>query len=864
MAHSAKLSALTDELVQSLLAFDPATNRQAYRHAKDVASRGLKGHQYARTNQFHVDAALQGLNEKFRIKGRDDLADALQSRIQKLQNTTSKFRPDFLSLLLLLADRPLENTNVDALGLLRPPSPPPPLTWSRIIEDDPYSDEEMWKDIDYGVNSSDDEQTASAQIRPKLSHPTSVDEDDVHDISSCLEVPNKGLIKEIISSQFWTRESNDKASQVELSELQMIRESLFMLQGYSTNMFPRNGQDHPYVDARHVLTHGMSPTIHHLLSNLVSIGTDVLRLRQWFLKSSSTPLLQSFEAAVRKRLLQYDQSLSMLQQQYQSDGPLTISLLDVHDQVQRLSHPILRLAQIVISFEKSTPTNPFHHLEALYDEITLSQLILEEDVFCYMSDIFFECLQTYLRPIRQWMEHGTLGDEHDAFFVFSNDACSEAESLWHDRFVLRRDAEKHVLAPKFLHMSAKQIFDTGKSIVFLAELGIDHSSSASLSANNLETHQVLGASRGIPISPFPELLEQAFDKWIGTKYTGASEALRQHLFKSDQLMQVLGAIECIYLGKNGAIFENFAVALFERLAAGRKGWNDRYILTELAQSTFGQILSADFAERLVVRTRKFDSNQILVGGLCTISLEFSLSWSIRNIIQPTCMLVYQTVWSFLLEVYRAKHLLQSINVAHDRGKIGTVTELQTAAKLRHRLIWFTDTLRSYLTETVILTTMQDMHDRMVEAQNVDELALVHQDHVNKLQTRALLSQDVKVIFDAITEMLKLCSKFARTMSLRGSSVETTARRNRKKGTKNNAHGPLDNASEHDQKTETTTRTAQAMSPNLATTTSEILREYERLLPFIIAGLKSVGRAGAEPMWEQLAEQLQWNSKKDPI
>jgi hypothetical protein len=115
MAQHAKISSLTDELIRSIVGFDAGANRQAYKHAKEIASRGLRGHQFARTNQFEVVSTFAGLDEKFRVKNRDDLADALQMRLQKLETLTSRFMPDFLSLLLHLTDRPLENTKVEAL-----------------------------------------------------------------------------------------------------------------------------------------------------------------------------------------------------------------------------------------------------------------------------------------------------------------------------------------------------------------------------------------------------------------------------------------------------------------------------------------------------------------------------------------------------------------------------------------------------------------------------------------------------------------------------------------------------------------------------------------------------------------------------
>ena len=142
MAQHARVAALTDELIHSILNFDPVEHKRAYRQAKDVAKQGLRAHQYARTNQFAVHASLAGLDEKFRILNRHDLADALDERVKEINQRPGKWIPDCLSLLLQLSDRPTENSRVDALELLRPPTPPPELTWKDILHHDPYSDEE--------------------------------------------------------------------------------------------------------------------------------------------------------------------------------------------------------------------------------------------------------------------------------------------------------------------------------------------------------------------------------------------------------------------------------------------------------------------------------------------------------------------------------------------------------------------------------------------------------------------------------------------------------------------------------------------------------------------------------------------------
>jgi gamma-tubulin complex component 5 len=627
MAQNAKFSSLTDELIQSILKFDPATNRQACKHAKEIASRNLRGHQYARTNQFDVTASLAGLDEKFRIKNRDDLADALQVRLQKLEGYTNKYKPDVLSLLLQLADRPLENTQIEALELLRPPSPPPALTWSEILYEDPYSDDEIWKDIDYGGDSSGDEKAPKKGVNAQCSPPTSVDEDDIYNPELCVTSTEEELVAKLEAAQFWTSGAGESDAKIEITELQAVRETLFMLAGLRTSLYQSDRKQHNIrLNPTYILSHARSATVEHLLSQFVIIGTAVGRLRIWTRKAFASPLVETFEAAVRKRLLQFDRSLSLLQQQYLiPETPIPVSLLQLHADVETLSIPILRLARLVSEVEPHLLRNPFSHLEALFEQTTLAQMTLEDDVFRFMSETFFECLQTYLKPIRLWMEAGELSIDEDTFFVCASDSSSDAASLWHDRYVLRRDSQNSLRSPSFLHPAAKRTFNTGKSVVFLKELGIyDIKSHVSVLEPLLNHATVCGSGDVVPLSPFPELFQAAFGNWIRSKYSAASTVLRKHIFENDGLLRVLTTFEILYLGRNGAVFEDFATAIFERMDAGRKGWNDRYVLTEVARGVFGTILGALEAEKVVMRSTRLKAPGKSVKGLAALSIDYAV------------------------------------------------------------------------------------------------------------------------------------------------------------------------------------------------------------------------------------------------
>ena len=627
MAQNARLSALTDELIHTILKFDPNTNRQAYKHAKDVATKGLRAHQYNRTNQFDVLASFSGLEEKFRVLNRDDLADALDERLREVNQRQSKWMPEYLSLLLLLSDRPTEKSDVEALKLLRPPTPPEQLTWKQILEEDPYSDDEIWKDIEYGGDSSEDELVKKRE-RKKESSITSVDEDDSFNPEACIISLDVAPVKELEEAQFWKSKLSDEEEKIDITELQAVRETLFMLAGLQTSLYHTDRQNFSIrVNQKYVLSHAMQRTADHLLAQMADVGRDLYRMRQWTKRPSSIPLVQTFEAALRSRLEDYDRVLANLQLKYLvPENPVSVSLLELHDEIRTCSRPILRLAWILAEIEPQLLVNPFVHLETLFDQISLAQMTLEKDVFDYLSDVFFECLQTYLKPIRRWMESGELGLNDETFFVFENDSGSEVSSLWHDRFVLRRGQGNALRSPSFLQPAAQKIFNTGKSVVFLKELGVygvGHNISGS--EPRLDHVTVCGTTREMPLSPFPELFQAAFQAWIGSKYSFASTILREHLFAQSGLMRILADFKTLYLSANGSVFQDFADAIFERMDEGRRGWNDRYLLTELARGIFGLVLSRTHADKLVVRSVRSKSQGVSVKGLGNVYLDYAVS-----------------------------------------------------------------------------------------------------------------------------------------------------------------------------------------------------------------------------------------------
>lgn len=228
------------------------------------------------------------------------------------------------------------------------------------------------------------------------------------------------------------------------------------------------------------------------------------------------------------------------------------------------------------------------------------------------------------------------------------------------------------------------------------------------------------------------------------------------------------------------------------------------------------------------------------------------------------MPIYQQFHTALLQAYRAKYLLQRARSTRSHKPSPVSHQVY---KLQHRLTWFVDILRSYYTETVVAFTTADMTSAMQKAEDIDQMADTHVRYVAKLQERALLSDDLKPIHQAVVAMLDLCVVFADTVN---ELNDDNTVRFRPSAPRRKSSAPLldqtqlsdtdDDAEEEDVVANRATQRTLSRSPVEALRMVE--NEFARLLPFVTAGLRSVGRVGAEPMWEQLAERLEWEGKKD--
>ncbi|KAF2095801.1 hypothetical protein NA57DRAFT_78581 [Rhizodiscina lignyota] len=882
MAHTSTVSALSGELVASLTGLSTSKDAAAFKRVREGAVRAFRTQQYARTNQFEVHKTLDGVVEKFQILYREDLAEALDLRLKKLQPLSTKWTPEILSLLLELSDRPLEKTTLSDLDRLRPPVPPPQLTWQDILREDPLTEEGVWDDIDYAAHGSSDEDSFyvdEEQEAAKDTPATSIAEDDlVASVQQFSIVPDATHIEKIRRAQkpFKSLSSHSEDFGGELlsigiTELMVVRETLFMLRGLPTTVFDLESETGIVRFKESVaLPQSSSASTAVLLKELAGLGSRVNALRVWSREQHSVALLQSFQDAICRRIWAFDRSVSTIERKFMDEkGCAVVSIIEICTDAEILARPLLQLQGL--TEDLSTRLYPLQCLELLFDRVCLAQLTEDPATFEELGIIFFTCLQVYLRPIRGWMEDGHIDKDDRVFFVQENQKISDLSSLWHNRFSLRLDSSGELHAPHFLRASFKRIFNTGKTIVFRKSLEIDQDQDTTMLLEpSLDYHSVCKSSSDGDLLPFAETFATAFNEWVDSKHTVASVTVKQQLFKDCGLSRSLDALEFLFLSRNGALFQAFADTLFEKLDNRSRSWDDRFLANDLMEAIYSGVSPVD-TENISIRTLPNKARIRSVRRLGTILIDYPLPWPIANIIRKHSMPTYQKVFALLLQVYRAAYLLRRLAFV----SLAANHRIRTTHLLRFRMSRFVDTLQDYLTETVIGISTAQMRKELAEADDVDTMASAHQAYVQKLEAQCLLAKNFSPFHKAIIQILDLVVAFSDTHtslhksnSSQGENSFTARQKQRRRRSalqaaalheESDSEPDLDaedGASEGGDEYDADTEHVGILEGSFPERVRKASKEFDKLNHFIIAGLRQIGRTGSEACWEMLAERLE--------
>lgn len=846
------------------------TDPARYDVLKETGLRKLRQHAFLRTNQFEVYSALDGYEERFRVLNRDGIADALRDRLGALAQCSNKWTPDVLHLLLKLADQPVQKSRLDDLESLKKPEENPELglKWSDIAKEEGWNEDgELWQNVDFAGYSSDDDYASQSDTSSKSEdaslssiearyrkHPT----DNLEKIQSHLE------LDEIRKSQSWRRikpaeKAATGAQRIAIAEIQAIREILFMLSGLANGLSHYQGNSSLDIH----LSHASWQIFRSVLVCTNDAGQKLSVLREYIKKQQEIPLLQVFQAAIETRLGSFDNIIASMQGHYASiDQDFVASVTKVLNDLDPHLRPLRFLAGTIEKLEQSKNAEPFHYLELLFDSAQALQLEGDGEVYHFISQLFFECFAVYLQPIRRWMQSGEIIDSDKTFFVARSPVDIPRSRVWVDQFQLKRTPQGLLFAPRFLQPAASKIFTTGKSVVILKLLG----ENCPAQEETLEPATQVDMNFVSDFVPFSEVFKNVFDRWMQYRHHAASETLRKTLFQTYNLWSDLDVLHHIYLMSDGSRSGQFANAIFKNIDMLNVQWYDRFNLTEIAREAFDGLIES---HRLNVSTPRTgaasnirDVRRTVREGLPSICITYRLPWPSRIVLTDKSLEYYQSVFTFLLQLRRASTVLTRHRVVSDRLANMTVYQ-EIFYGLRSKLLWFCNTLHSYLSTLVLGPLVGNFLEEMRQVEDIDQMLAAHSTFAKQMLDEACLGGKVDPIRQAILDIFDLAIRLQDAHRIESASTaEKTQLPIISPSGEDETNRSIKASEDED---EMFLGKQEKITPNqdseiaYGQVLGQIRSDLDRHLRFICGGLRGVARASsskAAGKWDILAEMLE--------
>ncbi|KND93825.1 Gamma-tubulin complex component 5 [Tolypocladium ophioglossoides CBS 100239] len=835
MAFAAQLGTLTEELVEALTQSSSQlrTAPKIFKATCDATLKSLRSQQYLRTNQFEVEHNFNGLEERFRVNHRDDLADALRERVNALQQHSSKWHPEILLLLLELSDQPTLKTrlsDLDASGQGEEEADAA-LRWEDIAREDGWDqDVNLWETISYSDDSADeeleelltDESEATSISGDRLAAGRSAEEFTIH-------LEDRSALDSVLKAQEWRVEappedSSGHTRKIAVSEAQAVREVLFMLQGLKCTLFDHRGSAVPTFQ----LANTAWETHRALMSTFTEFGRQLSILRRFVSQPQTVPHLQALQDCISRRLRSLDCKLSGIQSRLASPkDEVVVSLMATRGEVLPWLEPLFALSSIIAQVQEAPNLETFHYLELMFNETSMEQLTGRLGTCEFLARIFVECFNVYLRPVRHWMDEGKLLPGNELFFVSEESGNVSLSNTWQGRFKLRKTTDGRLHAPNFLQPAVSKIYNAGKNIVVLRLLGNYGTTLLRQVHDELPLDYDTICPRGFELAPFADRFGAAFDQWVQSKYRKTSTTLKNALFGEWRLSSALDDLRTLYFMSDGSATSSFSRGLFANLDAMKPGWHDRYGLMAAGHEAFASLVdtnrlsvSVDAAgKRLPVA----QAQASVKTGLPSVKINYRLQWPVQMIVTDESMAHYQSVFTLLLQIKRAIHtlhkakILQNYWTDHENWD-----ERALFYASRNRLLWFCTTLQTYLATLVLEPIDDHMRRHLQTAEDVDAMIAVHTSAMKQMVDQACLGSRLAPIREGILDMLDLALRLDHGRT-RASGVVGEG--------------------------------GQSYLDML----SEIKADFDRHLRFICGGLRSFARASGNAQsvkWDILADMLQ--------
>ncbi|XP_055996966.1 gamma-tubulin complex component 5-like isoform X2 [Ostrea edulis] len=295
---------------------------------------------------------------------------------------------------------------------------------------------------------------------------------------------------------------------------------------------------------------------------------------------------------------------------------------------------------------------------------------------------------------------------------------------------------------------------------------IDEEDQDSKMLNVLETER---------LHPINLVLRQCLYPHITHKYSRVCTRLVQILKEEYHLMDYLAAMRHFFLMEAGDTMFDFYSPIFDKIRLNSH-WRDistvNLILQEALQAHYPEETS-----RLYVSLEDLPKDRRPINITDCIELHFKVPWPVDVVISSKCQAIYNQIFTFLLQVKRAKYCLDELrfcdlekdilphnhsgtefsrHLDEDMPRKGRTHRMHV---LRMRLTYFVNSLHNYIMTRILHSTGIEFKQDLGKAKDLDQIIAVHNKYVNTIHERCLLHKMVKLLKQAVMNVLNLILNF---------------------------------------------------------------------------------------------------------
>jgi hypothetical protein len=471
--------------------------------------------------------------ERVYLHGRPDLAEALLA-----QWSGEDINYDIVRLILELS----ENIYASPLQIVDEGGADIEEEHENALTDEPPLTGEHWNEIDYETLSSDERDSSESGLETEISSLGILELDQIP-IPTVSATSN--IADALLDKQYWNviTSLDSGMSPIFISELDVIREVLFMLGGHPSELFLFEDTKVRYND-RYCLYQASSQSLHSSLNIYLNYGQSINICRKFASTSFDVKVLQACCDQMDEILFVFDEYLAQLQHNYILNHDKHISILDFTSRITSKLVPFGKLAQCIRPSLREFSNTSISLLQSLYDSAVSYRSVTD-------GDLVIKLFMTLLTALMDEFDNWIFQSNKNKNLRFSYD-CS------------RLDSEEYNFSVPFFENHKKSLLSILQTAALFHSQSLETHGSTS-NPFSLHSNEIVESTELLTCTSFfSDNIHSSIKQHLKIRALVTGDVLRQLLFANHKLDSIFATTIDAFVFKTGILTQSLVTAYLDK------------------------------------------------------------------------------------------------------------------------------------------------------------------------------------------------------------------------------------------------------------------------------------------------------------